>query len=227
MSFWTPELQLFRCCRWKSIGTVNQEHNCWLWLLPHQLVWRQVLWFYLTMIDISKPFWQLNTMKDGLQSCGVVSRICQRMSQRRQILLSGGRYVKSFPKYKHCLRNGKDHAQLYPTLAWIALDILPCQVSSIPCEQLFSSAKQVADNRCTWLRSTKFEELQLVKFAWHNDIPDLIAWNSAEVEEVELDDFEEFLVADVWTDKFDKEVDEFIIEWLVGVQMSIDRKSVV
>lgn len=51
-----------------------------------------------------------------------------------------------------------------------------------------------------------------MKFAWCNDIPDLVAWNSAEVEEVELDDFEEFLAADVWADKFNKEVDEFVIE---------------
>src|SRR5882724_6986592 len=29
----------------------------------------------------------------------------------------------------------KDNCQLYPTLSWIALNALPCQVSSVPCEQ--------------------------------------------------------------------------------------------
>jgi hAT family protein len=28
----------------------------------------------------------------------------------------------------------QDHAVLFPTLTWIALDILPCQASSVPCE---------------------------------------------------------------------------------------------
>jgi hypothetical protein len=70
----------------------------------------------------------------------------------------------------------------------------------------------VADDRCAQLGSTKFEELQLVKFAWCNNIPDLIAWNSEEVEEVDLDDFQESLEADMWADKFKKEVDEFILE---------------
>ena len=30
----------------------------------------------------------------------------------------------------------QDRAVLFPTLAWIALDILPCQASSVPCECL-------------------------------------------------------------------------------------------
>ena len=40
----------------------------------------------------------------------------------------------------------QDNCQLYPTLTQIALNVLPCQASSVPCEQLFSAAKQVADD---------------------------------------------------------------------------------
>ena len=41
----------------------------------------------------------------------------------------------------------KHHAHLYPTLARIALDVLPSQASSVPCEQLFSGTKQIATDR--------------------------------------------------------------------------------
>jgi len=30
-----------------------------------------------------------------------------------------------------------------------------------------------------------FEELQMMKFAWRNNIRDLAAWNSAQVEEID------------------------------------------
>jgi hypothetical protein len=37
-----------------------------------------------------------------------------------------------------------------------------------------------------------------MKFAWRNNIPDLAAWNSGFVEEVDLDEFRELLWADNW-----------------------------
>jgi len=39
----------------------------------------------------------------------------------------------------------QDHCDVYPTLAWIAINVLPAQTSSISCERLFSSSKLVAD----------------------------------------------------------------------------------
>ena len=53
----------------------------------------------------------------------------------------------------------QDYAVLFPTLTWIALNILPCQASSVPCEQLFSASKQTADLRQLSLGSKQFEEL--------------------------------------------------------------------
>jgi hypothetical protein len=59
----------------------------------------------------------------------------------------------------------QEHAALFPTLARIALDILPCQASSVPCERLFSASKQTADLCRSSLGAKRFEELQIMKFA--------------------------------------------------------------
>lgn len=47
----------------------------------------------------------------------------------------------------------------------IALDVLPCQASSVPCERLFSASKQTAENCRASLGAKRFEELQVMKFA--------------------------------------------------------------
>ena len=83
----------------------------------------------------------------------------------------------------------------------------PCQASSVPCEQLFSDSKQTADNLRASLGSERFEELQIMKFAWHKKINDLSALNSAQIEEVHLDDdldeYREMFIADKWAVEFD------------------------
>ena len=85
---------------------------------------------------------------------------------------------------------------LYPTLGCIALNILPCQASSVPCEHLFSASKQTADLCHASLGMKQFEELQIMKSARQKDIDDLAAWNSAKVEEVNLDEYSELLAGD-------------------------------
>jgi len=57
-----------------------------------------------------------------------------------------------------------------------------------------------------------FEELQIMKFAWRKNIIDVAAWNSGKVEEVDLDEYEEMLAADIWADEFDKGEDEFVMQ---------------
>ena len=91
----------------------------------------------------------------------------------------------------------QNHALLYPTLARIALDILPSQASSVPCERLFSGTKQVATDRRASLGPIIFEELTLLKSAWGPNVYDSAAWNAAQVEEVCLLDFEQMLVDEV------------------------------
>jgi len=108
----------------------------------------------------------------------------------------------------------QDHAVLFPTLARIALDILPCQASSVPCERLFSASKQTADLRRSSLGSKRFEELQIMKFAWRKKIVDNAEQNWARVEDVELGEYSEFLEVDETSAKWDKQLlnaDEFIL----------------
>ena len=87
------------------------------------------------------------------------------------------------------------------------MDILPIPASSVPCKRLFSAAKQIADEQRSRLGPKKFEELQLTKFAWRNNIPKLAAWNSSEIEEVEIKDseFADLLEEDNWLDNFDRD----------------------
>jgi hypothetical protein len=48
------------------------------------------------------------------------------------------------------------------------------------------------------LGAQQFKELQIMKFAWRNNIGDLATWNSAEVEVVndELKEFSDLLIGD-------------------------------
>jgi hAT family protein len=109
----------------------------------------------------------------------------------------------------------QDHAVLFPTLTWIALDILPCQASSVPCEQLFSASKQTANLHRLSLGSKQFEELQIMKFAWCKKILNNTEQNWARVKEVQLGEYSEFLEADETSAKWKKQLldtDKFILD---------------
>ena len=85
---------------------------------------------------------------------------------------------------------------MYPTLARIALDILPAQASSVPCEHVFSGSKQIATDRRSCLGAIVFEELVIMKSAWGPELYDMSAWNAAQTDEVVSFDFEEMLEED-------------------------------
>jgi hypothetical protein len=87
------------------------------------------------------------------------------------------------------------HSKIYPTLARIALDVLPVQASSVPCERLFSAGKEIADDRRARLGAERFEELQMLKFSWRDSQVDHSILNSLEVEHI-MDEFERMLEAD-------------------------------
>jgi hypothetical protein len=90
-----------------------------------------------------------------------------------------------------------------------------CQASSVPCERLFSGGGEIATKRHAQLGTQQFEELQIMKFAWRNNIGDLAAWNSAEVEVVddELKEYRDLLIGDgeqeVWGNFIDEAVSMF------------------
>ena len=100
---------------------------------------------------------------------------------------------------------------MYPTLARIALDVLPSQASSVPCERLFSGSKQIATDRRARLGSEVFEELVIMSSAWGPDLCDMAAWNDSQVEEVSLIDFQEMLVEDIDCLAWDKELEVELI----------------
>jgi hypothetical protein len=111
------------------------------------------------------------------------------------------------------------NGDLYPTLRRIAIDYLPCQASSVPCERLFSAGGEVATKRRSRLGDARFEKLVMMKSAWHNNIGNIAAWNSAKVEEVdetidsEFIEYEDMLTADRDFEEWDKMVeDEFALD---------------
>jgi len=106
----------------------------------------------------------------------------------------------------------QNNAKLFPTLARIALDVLPSQASSVPCERLFSSTKQIADDRRARLGTGVFEELVVMGSAWGPDIYDMAAWTGLQEEEVDFFDFEEMLADDADTVAWEKDLEEDEIE---------------
>ena len=97
----------------------------------------------------------------------------------------------------------QEHAWLYPTLACIALDVLPSQASSVPTEQLFSGGKVTVDDKHTCLGCEKFEEIELMKFLWRKGLDNLASNNTNVVEEVDLVPFCDHLHEDEDADKWD------------------------
>ena len=70
------------------------------------------------------------------------------------------------------------------------------QASSVPCERLFSSTKQIAIDRHVLLGPIVFEEIVITKSTWGPDLYDMAAWNELQVEDVDLFDFKELLLDD-------------------------------
>ena len=62
--------------------------------------------------------------------------------------------------------------------------------------------------RHSQLGAACFEELQVMKSVWKNNVADLAAWNSNQVEEIhdEMGDYQDLLVADGECAKWDVEV---------------------
>jgi hypothetical protein len=69
---------------------------------------------------------------------------------------------------------------------------------------LFSASKQAADDRRARLGVKLFEELQLMKFAWHSNVHDLASWNSGLVEEIDLRSYQDMLEVDNLNNDLDK-----------------------
>lgn len=88
-----------------------------------------------------------------------------------------------------CLHHGcsnlyrQINCERYPTVARIALDVIPAQGSAVPCEHLFSGSKQTATDLRASLGPERFEELQILKSDWRETVFDYAQANDAAGEE--------------------------------------------
>ncbi|KIM51825.1 hypothetical protein SCLCIDRAFT_142475 [Scleroderma citrinum Foug A] len=89
------------------------------------------------------------------------------------------------------------HSNEYPTLACIAMDVCAIPATSIPCECLFSAGAKVAIDCRSRLGADKFEQLQMLKHTWHNNVVNTTRLNLSTMEEEYLDGFWELLKRDV------------------------------
>ncbi|KAG2347025.1 hypothetical protein BDR05DRAFT_877147, partial [Suillus weaverae] len=83
--------------------------------------------------------------------------------------------------------------------------------SSIPCEQLFSAGGETATDRRSRLGAERFEQIQVLKSLWRGSVADYAADNSAVVEDVILEDFEELLQLDGEVSDWECDKDELVI----------------
>ncbi len=98
------------------------------------------------------------------------------------------------------------HSAVYPTLARMALDILPIAAASVGAEALFSQGKEVLTDRRSRLDPALFEQLQCLNFAWKPTIVDWAKLNDQLTVDVYLQDFE-FIYAEEVDVENDSDVD--------------------
>lgn len=81
------------------------------------------------------------------------------------------------------------HATVYPTLARMALDILPIAAASVGVESLFSRAKHVATDHRASLDPDLFEQIECLHYYWKRTMVDYAQLNEEDIEEVDLTEY--------------------------------------
>ena len=83
----------------------------------------------------------------------------------------------------------QEHQHQYPRIFHLAMDIIPIQASSVPCERVFSSGKQTMTPRRGHISTQLMEALQMLKFSIQKGRPlrftEGMSW-SEELEEFEM-----------------------------------------
>ncbi len=85
-----------------------------------------------------------------------------------------------------------EHPTVYPTIACMAIDILPVAAASTGAESLFSRAKEVTTDRRSRLDPELLEQIQTLSWHWKGTLPDYASINQETVEVVgeEIKEFE-------------------------------------
>jgi hypothetical protein len=78
----------------------------------------------------------------------------------------------------------------FPNLFCLAMDVLPAQASSVPCERLFSSGKETCTARRNRIQPKLMEALQALKFSSRNGSLNLTEHLSPGFYPIEGDDLE-------------------------------------
>ena len=76
------------------------------------------------------------------------------------------------------------------------MDICAITATSVPYERLFSSDAEIATDRRSRLGSDRFEQLQILKHAWQDQIVDITSFNLSKIEDVYLDEYKELFTRD-------------------------------
>ena len=59
----------------------------------------------------------------------------------------------------------QEHQHQYPRIFRLAMDVIPIQASSVPCEQVFSSGKETMTPQRSRISAKLMEALQILKFS--------------------------------------------------------------
>lgn len=76
--------------------------------------------------------------------------------------------------------------------------------TSVPSERLFSSSGHTADDQRARLGAERFEQAQIMKWHWKEEVVDFAKANQDIVEEVNVSEFEGFLQHDTTEAELDK-----------------------
>ena len=83
----------------------------------------------------------------------------------------------------------QEHQHQYPRIFRLAMDIIPIQASSVPCERVFSSGKQTMTPQRGSILAPLMEALQILKFSIRKERPlkftETMSWKE-ELKEFEL-----------------------------------------
>ncbi len=135
--------------------------------------------YLLTLRPVTHPYFKLDYIQQHWG--GQEERVIQTHATGKHMRTRSLSNVS--PLYKH--------TTTYPTLACIALDVLPIPATTVCVKSLFSHGKEIITDCRSRLDPVLFEQLQALRYHW-KDLVDFVTENAKVIEEIELQAFEYF-----------------------------------